>query len=174
MQKLAKNSQHSHTIWNIRRKVLGIINSVINALLPTSIFWEMKQNQKHQSRNIIIPLVECLLLAYSTRVFPLWKFLDGDPKAERPELFSSWKNKDNTWQQIESQAKRMCLDRLHRLVKNKDLFAAESKYHPSRLRSFRAAFANHNSKSQMIRIMPVCHLHIRKHLSSYWRIYCPT
>ena len=72
---------------------------------------------------------------------------DGDSKNERPELFSSLKNKTNTWQQIESQAKRMCLDQLPRLVKNKDLLADESKHHPSRLRSFRAVFANHNSKS---------------------------
>ena len=58
--------------------------------------------------------------------------------------------------------------------KNMDLFADESKYHPSLLRSFHAAFANHNSKSQIIRIMPVYHLCIRSHLSTYWKTCCPT
>lgn len=37
----------------------------------------------------------------------------------------------------------MGLDRLHRLVKNKDLFAVEAKHHPSCLRSFHTAFNNY-------------------------------
>lgn len=68
---------------------------------------------------------------------------DGDRKTERAENFSSWKNKENAWQQIESRAEKMGLVRLHRRVNNKDLFAGEAKHHPSCLRSFRTAFANH-------------------------------
>ena len=77
-------------------KVLGIIDSVINALLPTSIFWEVKQNQKHQSRNNIIPLVECLPLDHPTSpvcfVCKQLDINDADRKTERPELFLSPKN----------------------------------------------------------------------------------
>ena len=67
----------------------------------------------------------------------------GDRKTERTEYFSYWKNKENAWQHIESRAEKMGLDRLHRLVKNKDLFAVEAKHHPSCFKSFRTAFANH-------------------------------
>ena len=93
-------------------KVFDIIDSVINALLPTSIFWEMKQNEKQQNTSH-------MFAGHPIRVLFLW--------------VQNWKTwtvlifeKQNTWQQIESQAKRMCLDRLHRLVKNKYLFAVES------------------------------------------------
>lgn len=37
----------------------------------------------------------------------------------------------------------MGLDRLHRQVKGKDLFACEAKHHPSCLKSFHRAFANY-------------------------------
>ena len=68
---------------------------------------------------------------------------DADRKKERAEKFSSWKNKENAWEHIESRAEKMGLFRLHRLVKNTDLFAVEAKHHPSCLRSFRTAFANY-------------------------------
>ena len=64
-------------------------------------------------------------------------------KTERAEVFSSWKNKENAWEQIEARAKKMGLVQLHRRVKNIDLFAVEAKHHPSCLRSFRTAFANY-------------------------------
>ena len=73
-------------------KMLGIIDSVINALLPTSISWEMKQNQKHRFRNNIIPLVECLPLDLLTTPECFFceklNIKDADRKSERPELFS--------------------------------------------------------------------------------------
>ena len=64
-------------------------------------------------------------------------------KTVRAANFSSYKNKDNAWEQIESRAEKMGLLRLHRQVKNKDLFACEAKHHPSCLKSFRTAFANY-------------------------------
>jgi len=64
-------------------------------------------------------------------------------KTERAEVFSSWNNKENGWEQIESRAERMGLDRLHRQVQNKYLFAVEAKHHTSCLRSFRTAFFNY-------------------------------
>jgi hypothetical protein len=67
----------------------------------------------------------------------------GDRKTERAQSFSSYKFKENAWQQIESQAEKMGLDRLHRQVKNQDLFACEAKYHPSCFKSFRTSFANY-------------------------------
>lgn len=66
-----------------------------------------------------------------------------DRKTERAEGFTSWKNKENAWEQIESRAEKMGLDRLHRLVRGVDLFAVEAKHHPSCLRSFRTSFANY-------------------------------
>ncbi len=67
----------------------------------------------------------------------------GDRKTERAEDFPSWTNKENAWQQIAPRAELMGLHRLHRGVKDVDLFAAEAKHHPSFLRSFRIAFANY-------------------------------
>ena len=122
----------------------SIIDSVINALLSTSIFWEMKHNQKHQSRNNIIPLVECLHWTFLPECF----FCEKTRDQRTTWTVSYWKNKDDTWQQIESQVKRMCVDRLQWLVKNKDLFATESKHHPLRFRYFRAEFANHRPNSR--------------------------
>lgn len=68
---------------------------------------------------------------------------DGDRKTDRAELFSSWKNKDNAWEQIAPRAEKMGLTLLHLLVKDVDLFAAEAKHHRSCLMSFRTAFANY-------------------------------
>jgi hypothetical protein len=65
-----------------------------------------------------------------------------DRKTERA-IISSWKNKENAWEQIESRAEKMSLFRLHRLVRSTDLFAVEAKHHPSCLRSFRTSFANY-------------------------------
>ena len=62
-----------------------------------------------------------------------------DRKTERSELFSSRKNKQNAWEQMESQAEKMGLSRLHRLVKGVDLFSAEAKYHNSCFKSFRTS-----------------------------------
>lgn len=45
----------------------------------------------------------------------------------------------------------MGMDRLHRLVKDVDLFAVEAKHHPSCLRSFRTAFANYERRLSSIR-----------------------
>ena len=45
----------------------------------------------------------------------------------------------------------MGMDRLHRLVKDVDLFAVEAKHHPSCLRSFRTAFANYERRLSTIR-----------------------
>ena len=67
---------------------------------------------------------------------------DAGRKTERPVLFPSWKNKENSWEQIESRAEKMGLVQLYRQVKNKDLFAVEAKHHQSCLKSFRTAFAN--------------------------------
>ena len=82
----------------------------------------MKQNQEHISCNNVLPLVECLPLYLSSHQCIFCEKLDVKDGAskliERPELFSSCKNRANTWQQIESQAKKMGLDRLHRLVKH--------------------------------------------------------
>ena len=71
---------------------------------------------------------------------------DGDRKTERDGDFSSWKNKENAWEQIESRAEKMGLVRLHRLVKNKHLFAGEAKHHPSCFKSFHTAFANYERR----------------------------
>ena len=224
-----KCSTTSLHLCQITCKVLGIIDSVINALLPTSIFWEMKHNQKHQSRNSIMPLVECLPLALSNRVIPLWKTIGQRwwPQSWTTRTLLVLKN---TCQQIEPQAKRMCRDWLHRLVKKHGPFcwrvqipsialkifprsilphprvkvsivgslrdrevacsasdrqgsnfescvwrtvSSQSSHHPQEVLlaqfslyvhkgglkpdsfHFHAAFANHNSKSQIIRIMPV-------------------
>jgi len=68
---------------------------------------------------------------------------DGHRKTERPAYFTSYKNKENAWEQIESRAEKMGLVRLHRQVKSKDLFACEAKHHPSCFKSFRTAFANY-------------------------------
>jgi hypothetical protein len=43
-----------------------------------------------------------------------------DRKTER-YIFSSWKNKEITWEQIESRAEKMGRFRLHRLVRSTDL-----------------------------------------------------
>ena len=67
-------------------------------------------------------------------------------KTERVENFSSYKNKDNAWEQIETRAEKLGLVRLHRQVKDKDLFACEAKHHPSCFKSFRTAFANYERK----------------------------
>lgn len=67
----------------------------------------------------------------------------SDRRTERAESFSSWKNKENAWEQIEFRAEKMGLIRLYRLVKDVDLFAVEAKHHPSCLKSFRTAFANY-------------------------------
>lgn len=45
-------------------KVPGITDSVISVLLATCIFWEMRSNQKHQSR-YYNPPVDTLLYPYS-------------------------------------------------------------------------------------------------------------
>jgi hypothetical protein len=68
---------------------------------------------------------------------------DGGRKTERAVVFSSWKKKENAWEQIESRAEKMGLVRLHRLVKDKDLFAVEAKHHTSCFKSFHTAFANY-------------------------------
>lgn len=62
---------------------------------------------------------------------------------ERAEVFPSWQNKENGWEQIETRAEKMGIDCLHRRVQNKDLFAVEAKHHLSCLRSFRTAFSNY-------------------------------
>lgn len=64
-------------------------------------------------------------------------------KTERAEVFSSYKNMENAWEQIESRSEKLGLLRLHRQVKNKDLFACEAKRHFSCLQSFRTTFANY-------------------------------
>ena len=88
-KKCANTSLH---LCQMTCKMLGIIDSVINALLPTSISWEMKQNQKHQFRNNIIPLVVCLPLDLPTTPESFFceklDIKDADRKYERPELFS--------------------------------------------------------------------------------------
>ena len=146
-KKCASTSLH---LCQMTCKVFGIIYSVINALLPASIFWEIKQNQTHQSRNNIIPLIECLPLDLPTT--PKCFFCEKT-RSQRcwQQNWTNWtvfvlEKHNNTWQQTESQAKIMCLDRRHRLVRNNDIFAAESKQNPSRFRYLRAAFSSHNSK----------------------------
>lgn len=64
-------------------------------------------------------------------------------KTERTQFFSSYRNKTNAWEQIESRAEKMGLVRLHRQVKGKDLFACEAKHHPSCFKSFHTAFYNY-------------------------------
>ena len=73
---------------------------------------------------------------------------DGYRKTERAENFSSYKNKTNAWEKIESRAEKMGLVRLHRQVKHKDLFACEAKHHPSCFKSFHTAFANYERSIQ--------------------------
>ena len=70
----------------------------------------------------------------------------ADRRTERTETFSSYKNKENAWQQIESRADKMGLLQLHRRVKDKDLFAGEAKHHPSYFKSFRTQFFNYERK----------------------------
>jgi hypothetical protein len=65
-------------------------------------------------------------------------------KTSRPN-----KNTDSAWEQIETRAEKLGLVRLHRQVKDKDLFACEAKYHPSCFKSFRSAFANYERKIHM-------------------------
>ena len=67
-------------------------------------------------------------------------------KTERCERFSSWKNRENAWKQIQFRAEKMGMERLYRQVKDVDLFAVEAKYHPSCLKAFRTSFANHERK----------------------------
>ena len=67
----------------------------------------------------------------------------SDRKTERPQQFSSWRNKENAWEQIESQAEKLGLSRLHRLVRGVNLFSAEAKYHKSCYVSFRTSFSNY-------------------------------
>ena len=87
-KKCATTSLH---LWKMTFKALGIIDSVINFLLPTFIFWKMKQNQKNQYRSNIIPLVECLPLDLPTTpecfVCEKFEIKDADRKTERHELF---------------------------------------------------------------------------------------
>lgn len=54
-------------------------------------------------------------------------------ETERDECFPSWKNIDNAWEQIALPTQKMGLDRLHQLKKDVDLFAVETKHHPSGL-----------------------------------------
>uniref|UniRef100_UPI00358E939A uncharacterized protein n=1 Tax=Myxine glutinosa TaxID=7769 RepID=UPI00358E939A len=68
---------------------------------------------------------------------------DAHRNTERPTTFPSFKNKENAWEQIETRAEKMGLYRLHRKVKNKDLFACEAKHHPSCFKAFRTAFYNY-------------------------------
>ena len=63
-------------------------------------------------------------------------------KTERPMKFSSFKNRENGWEQIESHALVLEDHRLHRKVKNKDLFACEAQHHYSCLNSFRTSYSN--------------------------------
>ena len=74
-----------------------------------------------------------------------------DRKTERAECFPSWKNRENAWEHVATRAQKMGMDRLHRLVKDVDLFAVEAKHHPSCLRSFRTAFANYERRLSTIR-----------------------
>ena len=67
-------------------------------------------------------------------------------KTVRPEFFSSFKNKENAWEHIELRAEKLGLTRLHRQVKNQDLFACGAKHHPSCLKTFRTMFANHERR----------------------------
>lgn len=64
-------------------------------------------------------------------------------RTERPITFPSWKNKENAWQQKAVRAEKMGLVRLHRLVKDVDLFAADARHHPSCLIFFRTAYVNY-------------------------------
>ena len=143
-QCVTRSPQLSLMTW----KVLGITASVISDLLATSIFWEMMQNQKHQPHNGITPLVNCLLNPSSHHsVFSVTKWRSKVLIAKlRVENFSSYKNKYNAWEQIETRAEKLGLVRLHRQVKDKDLFACEAKHHPSCFKSFRTAFANYELK----------------------------
>ncbi len=71
---------------------------------------------------------------------------DASRNTERPVSFSSFRNKENAWEQIEEQAEKMELYSLYRKVKNIDLFACEAKHHVSCFKSFRSAFANYERK----------------------------
>ena len=55
------------------------------------------------------------------------------------------------WEHIATRAQKMGMDRLHRLIKDIDLFAVEAKHHPLCLRSFRTAFANYKRRLSTIR-----------------------
>ena len=65
-----------------------------------------------------------LLLDIPTRILLLsgkTRDQDCDSETELPRLFSSWKKQRQYRQQIKSQAKRTCLDRLRQLVKKNPL-----------------------------------------------------
>ena len=50
-------------------------------------------------------------------------------KTERAEDVASWKNKENSWQQIAPHAEKMGLLQLHRLLKDTELFGTPSFFH---------------------------------------------
>lgn len=65
---------------------------------------------------------------------------------QRAGVFSSWKNRENAWEQIKSWADKMSLVKLHWQVKNKDLFPVEAKHHPSCFKSFHTDFTNYEHR----------------------------
>ena len=134
--------------------MLDITDSAINDLLVTSIAFKTRvikilHLHNRTNNNGLFP-PECIfcqkieIKAISNR------------KTERAECFPSWKHKANAWENIESRAKQMGLDRFYTLVKDVDLFAVEAKHHPSCLRSFRTAFANHERRIATVPLV-TCH-----------------
>ena len=132
--------------------MLDITDSAINDLLVISITFKTRvikilHLHNRTNNNGLFP-PECIfcqkieIKAISNR------------KTERAECFPSWKHKANAWENIESRAKQMGLDRFYTLVKDVDLFAVEAKHHPSCLRSFRTALANNECRSATVPLDP--------------------
>lgn len=140
----------SQLLFQMTSKVWATMANVTNASLVTSIVWEMPclQNKNRQLPIDITPITNVWVLlrlssrqnAYSVANQTQSKVIIAERKGQRP---SHHGKKANAWEQIESRAEKMGLDRLHRLVKDKNLFALEAKHHPSCLRSFHTAFNNY-------------------------------
>ena len=114
-----------------------------NDTSPTSVSYRHHSPRKHSSTFCTTPLFpdECIFCGKI-------EIKDAKRKTERPEKFSSFRNKQNGWEEIELRAEKMELHDLYRQVKNKDLFACEAKHHPSCFRSFRTAYANYERSLQ--------------------------
>ena len=119
-----------------------------------------KKEPEDDSRNNTILLLECLSLHLSPpppppRVLLLWK-----TRGQRrwPQNWTTWTvlvlEKQNMAENLTTHQENV--SRSPTSTSNNNLFAAESKHHPSHWRYFRAAFASHNSKSCRVKQYESC------------------